>query len=111
MSIPVLTSAHPVTIPSKVYDKVWIEEVVISAPDPNADALARVRYRRFAVVDGVAELEPAPSQWLEVQDVLATATSDPDLDAVVSRLMTYIERIGREQGVVAPDSDPVDEDV
>ena len=71
MSIPVLSAADPVTIPATVYDKVWVEEVVISAPDPNGEVTARVRLRRFAAVEGRAELEPAAGQWLEVRDVRA----------------------------------------
>lgn len=103
MSIPVLSAADPVTIPATVYDKVWVEEVVISAPDPNGKVTARVRLRRFGVVAGKAELEPAAGQWLEVPDVLAGAETDADLAAVVGSLMAYVAKIGVEQGVVAAD--------
>jgi hypothetical protein len=100
MSIPVLSAADPVTIPATVYDKVWVEEVVISAPDPNGEVTARVRLRRFAAVEGRAELEPAAGQWLEVTDVLTNANIDPDLGNVVSALMLYVAKLGREHGVV-----------
>jgi len=103
MSIPVLSAADPVTVPAKVYDKVWVEEVQINAPDPNGDATARVRLRRFGVVAGKAELEPGYGQWIEVQDVLGGAETDADLAAVVNSLMAYVARIGAEQGVVAAD--------
>ena len=102
MSIPVLSAADPVTIPATVYDKVWVEEVVISAPDPNGEVTARVRLRRFAAVEGRAELEPAAGQWLEVRDVLTGADTDPDLGNVVSALMLYVAKLGRERGVVMP---------
>ena len=100
MSIPVLSAADPVIIPATVYDKVWVEEVVISAPDPNGEVTARVRLRRFAAVEGRAELEPAAGQWLEVRDVLTGVDTDPDLGNVVSALMLYVAKLGREHGVV-----------
>ena len=103
MTIPVLESATPVTVPAKVFDKLWVEEVVISAPDPNGDASARVRVRRFCTTDGLAELEPEQGQWIEIKDVLSGSATDPDLAAVVGSLMTYIAKIGTEQGVVAAD--------
>lgn len=101
MSIPVLSAADPLTVPAKLYDRIWIEEVVISAPDPNADASARVRLRRYAMVGDVAELEQEPGRWVEVRDVLSGAAADPDLAAVVSALMAYVAKIGVEAGVVA----------
>jgi hypothetical protein len=101
MSIPILQAAEPLTVPAKVYDKVWVEEVVIDAPDPNGDVSARVKLRRFAVVGGVAELEPEQGQWIEVRDVLSGSQADPDLAAVVQSLMTYVGKIGIEAGVVS----------
>lgn len=101
MPIPVLSAADPITVPARVYDRIWIEEIVISAPDPNGDASARVRLRRYAMVGDTAELEQEPGRWVEVRDVLSGAAADPDLAAVVSSLMTYVAKIGTEAGVVA----------
>lgn len=102
MTLPILLAAEPSSVPAKVYDKLWIEEVVIAAPDPNGDALARVRVRKFCITDGTAELEPTPGIWLEVTNVLAGASADPDLAAVVDSLMAYVGKIGAEHGVVRP---------
>ena len=33
--LPILDAAEPTVIPAKTYDRVWIEEVIIKAPDPN----------------------------------------------------------------------------
>lgn len=101
MPIPSLNAADPLTVPAKVYDRVWVEEVVIQAPDPNGEVTGRVRLRRFAVVDGAAELEPNPGDWIEVRDVLTGAAADADLAAVVSSLMAYIAKVGVEKGVIA----------
>ena len=99
MPIETLISADPLVIPAKSYDAVWVEEVVISAPDPIMPVSARVRLRRFCQEDG--SLEPTQGQWLEVQDVLTGAEADPELGAVVASLMAYVAKIGRENGVIA----------
>lgn len=104
MATPTLTAADPLVIPAKVYDKVWVEEVVIYAPDPNGDASARVKLRRFTVVDNVAELEPGAGYWLEVANILANSQADPDLAQVVTSLMTYIAKTGQAQGVISAPS-------
>ena len=101
MPVQVLDAAEPLTVPAKVYDKVWIKEVIIHAPDPNGDATARVCLQRFTVNDGVAELEPESPRWLEVPGILAGAEADEELGAAVTALMAYVEKVGREQGVIA----------
>lgn len=101
MATPILVAATPLTIPAKIYDKIWVEEVVVSAPDPNQDATARVRLRKFAVIDGVAELEPGAGTWLTVNNVLSGAESDADLGQAVAALMAFIEKTGQAQGVIA----------
>lgn len=103
MPIDTLLSADPLLIPAKSYDAVWVEEVVVSAPDPLSEVTARVRLRRFCSADG--SLEPSPGQWLEVQDVLTGAGADPELGAVVSSLMAYVAKIGRENGIIAGGSE------
>jgi hypothetical protein len=102
MPLETLLSADPILIPAKAYDAVWVEEVVVSAPDPLAEVTARVRLRRFCQSDGT--LEPAQGQWLEVRDVLTGSAADAELGAVVASLMAYVAKIGREQGVIASEA-------
>jgi hypothetical protein len=99
MPVPTLAAANPLTI-NKTYDRVWVEEIVISALDPNADATARVRLRLFTDVDGVRELAPEPI-LVQVDGLLGKAAEDADLDAVVTGLMGYVAKVAAEQGVVA----------
>ena len=101
MPLPILQAAEPLTIPATVYDRIWIQEIVISAPDPNGEVSARVCLRRFATVGGVAELEQGPGQWVEVHEVLAGSQTDADLAAAVSALMAYVAKVGVENGIVA----------
>ena len=102
MPLETLLSADPIVIPAKAYDAVWVEEVVVYAPDPLGPVKARVRLRRFCQADGT--LEPSQGQWLEVRDVLTGAAADPELGAAVAGLMAYVAKIGREQGVIASEA-------
>ena len=38
-NLPIFNASEPNTVPAKVYDKIWIEQIVIQAPDPNGDAV------------------------------------------------------------------------
>jgi hypothetical protein len=100
MAVPTFFAATPTA--TAVYDKIFVEEVVVSA-DLNGDATARVRLRKFRTLeDGSGEFAPDAGEWLQVDSLLAGAESDPDLAAVVGRLMAYIAKVGVMQGVSAP---------
>ena len=102
MPIETLLAASPTSI-NAVYDKIWVEEIVISAPTLGGDATARIRLRKFRTLeDGTGEFAPDAGEWLTVDSLLAGAESDPDLAAVVGSLMAYVAKVGIEQGVIAP---------
>lgn len=102
MELPLLMAAQPLTIPARTYDRVWVEQIEITAPSPAGDAVARVRLRRFDV-DGQGEVHiEADSQKLEVENLLATSQTDADLAAAVGSLMAYIAKAGVAAGVIAP---------
>lgn len=100
MAIKTLFAATPSVI-NATYDKVWIEEIVISAPDPGGDASARVKLRKFRSTEDGAEFSPDPWQWISVEGIVEKGQSDPDLELAIDSLMAYISRIAIEQGVVA----------
>lgn len=102
MSLLILNAVEPTVIPAKIYDRIWIEEIAIRAPDPNGDAIGEVKLRKYGVFDGVAELEPGNGQWIRVENMLAKSSEDNDLAIVMSALLTYIGKIGVENNVVAP---------
>lgn len=101
MSLPILNAADPTTIPAKTYDRVWIEEIVISAPDPNGDANGRIRLRKYGVFDGVAELDPNGGQWISVENMLSKSEQDNELQTAISSLLAYIGKIGTENNIIA----------
>jgi hypothetical protein len=101
MPIPTLLAASPTSI-NATYDKIWVEELVISAPTLGGDATARVRLRKFRSTDDGGEFAPDAGEWLQVDSLLAGAETDPDLAAVVGSLMSYVAKVGIQQGVIAP---------
>jgi hypothetical protein len=101
--IPTLYAASPLT--SKVYEKLWLRELVVSAPQIGGEAEARITLQLFrSDADGV-EAAPGEPIRITVSDLLATADEDADLAAAVSAIMQYVAKVGIEQGVVqAPEA-------
>ena len=98
--IPTLYAAEPLAI-SATYEKLWLREVVISAPVVGGEAEARVMLTRFRTTESGVEEAPAEPLRLHLRDLLAGADADPDLAAVVESLMRYVAKAGVEQGVIA----------
>ena len=105
--LPNLVPATVSTVPAKTYDKLWVSEIVISSPDLNGDAVARVFLRKFGVFDGVAEFMPGDEGIrLTIDNLLSKSNTDTDLANIVQSLLLYIGKAGAEQGVIAPLDNP-----
>jgi hypothetical protein len=105
--LPVLIPAIVSTVPAKTYDKLWVEEIVISAGTLGGEATARVRLKKFGVFDGVAEYMPGDNgTWLVIDNLLSKSAEDSDLANIVQSLLLYIGKAGAEQGVIAPINSP-----
>lgn len=103
MSIPILTPAEPSVIPAKTYDKLWVQDVMISAPHPTGDATCSVRMIKFGVFDGIPELEPGSNGiWMNIEGILAKSAEDNDLANIIQSLLLYIQKVGVEKGLIAP---------
>ena len=98
--IPTLFASEPLDVPAKVFDKLWVREIVLSSPT-GGEAEARVTLVRFRTTDDGVEEAPAEPVRLHVRDLLAGAEADADLAAAVGALMNYVAKVGIEQGVVA----------
>ena len=98
--IPVLYCAEPLTY-AATYDKCWLREVVISAPQIGGEAEARVMLTRFRTTETGVEEAPAEPLRLHLRDLLAGADADPDLAAVVTALMNYVAKAGIAEGLIA----------
>ncbi len=100
--IPTLYTAPSATVSiNAVYDRIWLREVVISAPQIGGEAEARVMLTRFRTTETGVEEAPAEPLRLHLTDLLAGADADPDLAAVVESLMKYVAKAGIEQGIIA----------
>lgn len=100
MSIETLYAQNP-TVINAVYDKIWVEEIVISAPDLAGDAQARVRLKKFRTTESNAEFSPEPAEIITVDSIISGSQSDPDLANAISYLMNYIAKKGIESGIIA----------
>ena len=101
MSLPVLPAASPTTIPEKVYDRVWVEEIVIKGPDPNGEVSGEVKLHKYGMFDGVAELEPNGGQWIRVNNMLEESQTDADLAAAMTSLIAYVTKLGQAQDIIS----------
>lgn len=100
MSLPILAAANPTTVPAKVYDKWWISNINIIAPNPNEDAFASVTLVKFATnEDGSASMSNEQTN-LDMNALLSGASSDPELASVIIGLMNYIMKVGRGRGII-----------
>jgi hypothetical protein len=100
--LPILDAVNPEVIPAKTYDRVWIEEVVIRAPDPNGDILGEVKLRKYGIFDGIAEFEPGNGQWIRVENMLQKADTDATLQTAMTALIGYVMQVGVENNVITP---------
>lgn len=101
MSLPILTASNPTTVPAKTYDKWWINNININAPDPNGDAYANVTLVKFATnEDGSASVSNEYAN-LDMNALLSGASSDPELASVIVGLMNYIMKVGQSKGIIS----------
>ena len=99
--LPILNALEPTVIPAKTYDRVWVEEIVIRAPDPNGDVNGEVKLHKYGIFDSIAELEPGNGQWVRVDNMLAKAAEDTDLQTAISALLAYVGKLGIENNIIA----------
>lgn len=100
MSLPILNAVDPTVIPAKTYDRIWVEEIVIRAPDPNGDVIGEVKLHKYGMFDGIAELEPGNGQWIRVDNMLAKSAEDIDLHTAITSLLAYVAKIGAENNII-----------
>lgn len=100
MPIQTLFAQNP-TVINATFDKVWVEEIVISAPNLSGDATARVKLRKFRTTDNGAEFAPEAGHWIEVEEIMKKGEADADLALAIESLMTYVAKEAIQQGIVA----------
>lgn len=106
--LPILNAAEPNVIPAKTYDRIWIKEISIQAPDPNGEVKAEVKLVKYGMFDGVAEMDQSSEKWLFLDNVLEKSTSDTDLQNAMLSLLSYVAKIGIENNVIMPPNNPTE---
>lgn len=104
VELPIFNALDPTDIPAKIYDRIWVEEIIIRAPDPNADIVGEVKLHKYGIFDGVAELEPGNGQWIRVENMLTKANEDSDLQTAMTALLAYVGKIGVQNNIITPPS-------
>jgi hypothetical protein len=99
--LPILNAVDPAVIPAKTYDRVWIEEIVIRAPDPNGDVTGEVKLHKYGMFDDVAELEPGNGQWVRVENMLEKSDTDANLQTAMNALIGYVMQLGVDNNIIA----------
>ena len=99
--LPILNAKEPTVIPEKTYNRVWVEEVAIKAPDPNGEVIGEVKMHKYGMFDGVAELEPNGGEWIRIDNMLEKSTSDPELASAMSSLISYVMKLGKQKNIIS----------
>jgi len=102
--LPILDAVNPEVIPAKTYDRVWVEEVIIRAPDANKDITGDVKLRKYGMFEGVAEFEPGNGQWIRVENMLAKAEESASLASAMAGIIAYVTELGVENNVITAPS-------
>lgn len=100
--LPILNAKAPTVIPEKTYDRVWVEEICIKAPDPNGEVIGEVKMHKYGMFDDVAELDPQGGQWIRIDNMLEVAAEDADLQTAFGALLGYVAKLGVENDVISP---------
>jgi hypothetical protein len=105
MSLPILSASNPTTVPAVVYDKWWVQRIDISAPNPNGDAYAQVTLVKFATGPDGNAITSNEVVFMNVDNLLSNAATDPELGGIIIGLMNYIMKVGQNQGIIANNDD------
>ena len=116
--LPVFPASENTVIPEKVYDIIWIKEIIIVGPDPNGDVNGEVKMTKYGMFptgeqdeegNDVLSAEMWDSSndiWLRIPNMLETSVTDSDLDMAMQALLGYAYKLGVMNGVIAAPPTP-----
>lgn len=111
-SLPIFPASESTTIPAKVYDRIWVKEIVIKAPDPNGEVSGEVKLTKYGMIPTgeqdengnntfIAEMWDSSNDiWLTVDNMLETSEMDEDMGMALQALLAYVYKLGVVNGVV-----------
>ena len=110
--LPVFPASESTVIPEKVYDRIWIKEIIIVGPDPNGDVDGEVKMTKYGMFptgeqdaegNDILEAEMWDSSndiWLRIPNMLETSETDPELNMAMQALLGYAYKLGVMNGVI-----------
>ena len=110
--LPIFPASEDTTIPAKVYDRIWISEIVIKGSDPNGDVNGEVKMTKYGMFPtGETDENGEPilmaetwdssnDVWLSIPNMLSTSETDPELNMAMQALLGYAYKLGVMNGVI-----------
>lgn len=91
---------HPIVLPAKTYDKLWVKSVQITAPLPTLEAMANITLIPYVSATG----EVAPSTMavsLSIPNIFARiGGGDTKLADIMGKILEYVSKEAHDQGKI-----------
>jgi len=97
IGLPELIATEPTSRPAVVYDRYWLQTLVVRAPAPNQPADATVILAAYSSADGSLSGETVN---LAVSDLFTRAVGDQKLAEAMVSLMQAVQQIAAADGLV-----------
>jgi hypothetical protein len=97
VSIPELIATDPVTRPAVVFDRWWLTTLVMQSPSPAGEATVNVTLARCSSADGSLSGETVT---LTLDNLFARAQADPTLMAAMAGIVSTVQAVAAERGIV-----------
>jgi hypothetical protein len=97
--LPVLVATDPVTRPAVVYDRWWLQSLIVQAPTPTGEATATVILARYSSADGSLSGE---TTTITLPDLFGRLGDDYTLASAMAGIVQVVQRIAAEKGLVQP---------
>ena len=95
-TIPALIASETVMRPAIVYDRWWVQTLVMQAPSPTSESSANVVLARYASSDGSLSGETVN---LTLDNLFMRSVDDPALLAAMAGIVGVVQRIAVGQGI------------
>ena len=111
-SLPIFPANESTVIPEKVYDRIWVKQIIIHAPDPNGEVRGNVKLTKYGMFPTGEQDENGNNTflaetwdesndiWIKVEDMLQKSEEDSDMNMALQALLAYVYKLGVMEGVI-----------
>ena len=111
-SLPIFPANESTVIPEKVYDRIWVKQIIIHAPDPNGEVRGNVELTKYGMFPTGEQDENGNNTflaetwdesndiWIKVEDMLQKSEEDSDMNMALQALLAYVYKLGVMEGVI-----------